>query len=173
MTMTRQLLDEYLDGELAAEQCAQVEQALAQDAGAKQLLAQLQAERAQRKLVFSSYEPTEVEAHLGARELLQEMHGSRLRTLLGSVWTNRVSRIAASIVLMAGAFAAGQYSVSLNAHNNMIAVSNQENSPWVVEYPDSDGQTVSREFSDYATAQKFAQEVSHNEVLVADAGGVF
>lgn len=173
MTMTRQLLDEYLDGELAAEQRAQVEQALAQDADAKQLLAQLHAERAQRKLVFASYEPTEVEAHLGARDLLQEMRGSRVRTILGSVWSNRISRIAASIVLMAGAFAAGQYSVSLNAKSNVIAVSNQDNSPWVVEYPNSDGQTVSREFKDYDTANQFAYEVSHNEVQVADAGGAF
>ena len=173
MNLNRQILEEYLDGELPATDQAQIQNALTQDPAAAELVRKLQTERALRANVFSSYEPTEVETQLTARAWMAEFRQAPVGFISRQTWGKQLARLAAAIVIAAGAFAAGQYSVSWHSTAAPSSTASASARTWVVEYPQANGQTATREFTSYEEAQKFAQDVTQSNTQVADAGGVF
>jgi anti-sigma factor RsiW len=176
MTLTRQLLEEYLDGELPQPTRLQVEQALAADAAAGKLVERLRAQRALRQVAYAAYQPAEIEARQTASRFLADFRHAPLG-FVGRWHTvaARLARVAAGIAIASACFVAGQYSIAAHqATPSTIAMNNGSDSSartWVVEYQQSDGQAATREFSSLDAAQKFAQDMTKNTVQVAASDG--
>lgn len=177
MKMTRQLLEEYLDGELTPEQKIPVEEALQTDLLAATLLRHLRAERAARTAIYASYEPTESEAQEMAASLLSYCQNAPRGIISRYRWSWKAARIAASIVLTAGAFVVGQYSINQHVVIQKVVINkvDQANtSPLIsVLYKDANGNTASKDFTTFAEAEKFVQDAPSPQTDVVVAGGVF
>ena len=109
--MTRQTIDEYLDGALDAAAKSEVEMMVARDADAGRMMAQSKAERALRTAVYASYAPSKQEASSFAAQVLAACEDEALEPV-GSIgvwtWARRLTSIAAAIAVMAGVFLAGR-----------------------------------------------------------------
>ena len=109
--MTRQRLDEYLDGALTQPQAAEVAAELATDAAAVKLLEQIKRERAFRGAALGSYAPSSEEAESAAVRIfaaLQDEAQAPLSHIGPWRWVRRAGAIAAVLALVAGAFAFGR-----------------------------------------------------------------
>ncbi|MEI8194395.1 MAG: hypothetical protein WCI73_00645 [Phycisphaerae bacterium] len=179
MKMTRQVLEEYLDGELPPAQKLLVEQALQTDSATESLLRQLRSERAQRAAIYASYEPTQTESKVLAESILDYCQNAPTGIISRYSWSWKLARIAASIVLTAGAFVAGQYSINqhiISIRQVVMTKGDKSTTPPVISvlYKDASGNTATKEFTDFAEAQKFVQEAPSSQPPdVAIAGGVF
>jgi anti-sigma factor RsiW len=116
--MMRQTIDEYLDDMLDPASRAAVEQTLARDPAAAQLVATLRSERALRAAVYASYQPSPAEATALAATILAACENEaaapvgRITPASSARWLRYASGIAAGLVLVIGAFAAGRMTVS-------------------------------------------------------------
>jgi anti-sigma factor RsiW len=111
MTINRDLLDEYLDGQLAPAQMAQIDQALKADAVAAALLAQMQRQRAVRRNVFAAYEPTPADAAKLSTLWLADFAAAEASPIahIGPRHFFRwAGAVAAALIVMAGGFVLGR-----------------------------------------------------------------
>jgi anti-sigma factor RsiW len=111
MTINRDMLDEYLDGQLAPQQMAQIDQELKTNAAAARLLGQMQRERAVRRSMLGGYEPAPADAaKLAATWLAEfaEAEASPIAQIGPRNWIKWMGAIAAALIVMAGGFAVGR-----------------------------------------------------------------
>ena len=120
MKLDRRLLDEYLDGQLAAAQAAEVELGLRTDAAAARLLARLRSERALRYAALQGHEPSAEESAALAAAWLEEFNDAApapVARIGPRAWMQWGGAIAAGLALMIGSFMAGRGSVDTQATN--------------------------------------------------------
>jgi anti-sigma factor RsiW len=112
--MMRQTIDEYLDGALDAQARAALEQTLARDPAAAGLAAAMRTERAVRAAAYESYAPSPAEASALAAQILAAFEDEaaapvgKIAPASSGKWLRYVSGIAAGLVLIISAFAAGR-----------------------------------------------------------------
>ena len=109
--LTREMIEEYLDGALDAAGRSQVEQEVAGDPAAAKRLEGLKAQRALRAAAYASYAPTNYEAAALAHEVLEacERETHIVGRISPLVWTRRIAGVAAAVMIAAIAFGAGRW----------------------------------------------------------------
>jgi anti-sigma factor RsiW len=111
MTINRDMLDEYLDGQLAPQQMAQIDQELKTNAAAARLLSQMQGQRAVRRAVWDGYAPAAADAaKLATTWLAQfaEAEASPIAQIGPRHWMKWAGAIAAALIVMISGFAVGR-----------------------------------------------------------------
>ncbi len=158
MKLERDMLEQYLDGELAPAQVAQVDQALSADPAAARLLARLRQERALRQAALRTYEPSAQETGALAQSMLHalaEQEHAPLAKIGTARWVRWTGAVAASLLLLAGGFYAGRTStpsvVQAKPEYHVIAI-------------DLAGHPVEYKFASMDEAVKFAQDTQRTEV---------
>jgi anti-sigma factor RsiW len=159
---TRKLLDQYLDGALAAGERGAVEQALASDGRAAAMLAQLRGERAARAAALAGYLPTEAEAR-GHAEAFMELARSGAEAPAGRIrhwnWARRLTAVAAAAVLVIGAFAAGRITAPAAPRNGAEVATALPDRPYTVVYWNAMGEPLVRQFGNSADVDAFVMDL--------------
>ena len=174
--MTRQWLDEYLDGALSPAQAAQVEAALHDDAQAAALLERIKQERALRSAAMATYRPASNEATAAAARVM-ELLRAETPSIAGRIgpwtWVRRLTATAAVLALIAEAFIAGQRSTP----TTVVMVPEPAPTVYTVVYKDSAGEQQTKKFADVLEAQSFIDQLhtstAGQAVASLDGPGVF
>lgn len=167
MSIDRDVLEQYLDRELASEENARVEAAAQADAGVARLLERLRRERALRAAALASYAPHSAAACQAAQEWLETVRTRPVATLYPiRRWLWQIGKVAAVMAIAAGSFYAGQWT---RAPKTTVVPES-----WSVLVHSGDGEVSVRQFASLEEAQRYADELSVPVTPVAEAeGGVF
>lgn len=165
--MTFEVLEQYLDGELNAEQRVAVERTAQSDPRVAAMLAQARTAREARAASLKAYEPTPDEAHtLATRILVQCANEPAIVGRVGNF--GALKRIAAAIAIVAligGAFGVGRLSapvktVEVVKQEKVIEyVPGETKTIHRVVYMNNSGTTQTKEFADAAEATAYIQEL--------------
>jgi len=170
MALRRDILEQYLDGELTAGQMTQVEATLSGDAAGARLLAHLRQERLLRSAALQSYTPSTQDAGALARTMLDSLaqHEHAPLAKIGRTrWVRWMSAAAAALLLMAGSFYAGRSTAVPTVDTRVATV-------WEVIGQGDDGRMTTHVFSSLAEAEKFFKDTQAQTEQVASLdSGVF
>jgi len=114
MKLDRNILDTYLDGQMAPADQARVDQELQADPAAAALLVQLRRERALRYVALKSYEPTPREAAQLAACWLADFSDAAMAPIarIGALTVRQwATAVAAGLLVLVGSFVAGRNSI--------------------------------------------------------------
>ena len=173
MTMTRELLEQYLDDALPTGQAAQVRKCLETDSMARKDLEALRQQRALRQAALHSYAPSAQEAGALSQRWLSEFRAADLAPVarIGhvSIWLRRLTGVAAALVIAACGFWAGH----ATAPSALVNTVEPTPSSYVVKFVTPDGVIDTRNFDNLQDAQAFANKLAGEQQgeRVADRGG--
>lgn len=157
--MTRQVLDEYLDGALSPAQTAEVEAVLRTEAAAAGRLEKMKQERDLRGAALGSYAPSSEEAESAAVRMIAALQDEAELPVfrIGAWrWLRRAGAIAAVLAIVAGAFVLGRATASVQTV--IIDPSSKAASACIVLYSDDAGETRTKPFDSELAAQAFLAE---------------
>lgn len=181
MILNRDILEQYLDGELPASEQARVQAAL-KDAPNADLLARLQSQRALRAAALQSYIPSD--ASTATATLLAALHNDAHPApiaRIGPAWLPRLASLAAVLAIAAGSFYLGHVTATPGTpptgNGNGIASTNPAtpvDGTYVVTIQRSDGTVLTREFKTLDEARSYAQTLAQqaDDSTTALASGV-
>jgi hypothetical protein len=161
-----ELLEAYLDGELSAQEAAEVRMRLAGDLHLSAELETLRAERAVRQSVFETYEPTELEAAAVVarveRQVMRRRGWDRLNR--GLRWASAAAAciIVGFFVGSLGRDGGGTPVVNDQLPQRPIRINNDHQSPsqpYFVRITDETGRVVAvQQFATYEQARAFVED---------------
>jgi anti-sigma factor RsiW len=152
----REVLEQYLDGELSAEQHARVEQLLAGSSDAGPMLARIRSARAARAEALAGYLPTAAEARAQSEAFLALAREDAPAGRIGPwTWARRLTAVAAAAALVIGAFAAGRMTAAPAASTPAVASTATPDHPYTVVYWNALGEPLVRQFANAADVDAF------------------
>jgi|GEM_PF-5932079 len=172
--MTFEVLEQYLDGELSAEQRAAVERTVASDPRVAAMLAQAQDRRAARVAALKGYEPSSADAQALAEQILTACKagdGIAGSPVIGRVGNfNTLKRIAAAVAVIAligAAYGIGRVSAPVQTVEVIKErevevvklVPGESKTIHRVVYVNSTGTTQTKEFADASEAAQYVQDL--------------
>jgi anti-sigma-K factor RskA len=150
-------LDEYLDGALSPDERAAVEAALRADAAAARRLELMQRERALRGAALAGYAPSSDEAEAAAVRIIAAMEdeaAAPVARIGPRRWIRYAGAVAAAVVVLAGAFAAGRMTAPVQIENRIA----EGPTKYSVIYTDDQGETKTKAFDSELPAMAFMAE---------------
>lgn len=161
----RERIEQYLDGEMNAAERKALEADVARDSQGTRMLQQMRSERALRAAAYDSYMPTAHEARSLAQQVMAEAYSQPAGRI--GFWIRRGAAVAAGLIIVAGAFVAGQGF----GPTKTVTVSSDPKVVYNVVYYEN-GTTMVSEFDSLKERNDFVGELEQRGVtpiIVAEA----
>lgn len=168
--MTFEVLEQYLDGELGAEQRAAVERTVASDPRVAAMLAQAQSARAARVAALKGHEPSAADAQALAQQVLAACKagdGFADSPVIGRVGNfstlKRFAAAVAVIALIGAAYGLGRSNAPVQTVEKIVKVTEvvpgESKTIHRVVYVNSTGTAQTKEFADASEAAQYVQDL--------------